>query len=490
LWPTYVLRVGIGRLEQVQFHPQTEEGKRFYAEVSASPVLDSNCQKTREMVMGQSKFMTKKGRARNDQVHKRSGIRDEEEKLRDKVGRLMYSGVPKHIIADVLDVEMEAINWEDVSTPVSDWDVKITQAFLFLVTDPAKVEARIELFSEMPRQKPISLGTNTFSIAQLTCRPDLAENFPRLKFEADTTAVRVHCHLQLWPVVRQISGTDPNQKRAAKLMGQSHDDVNEEPYSITIESAKALRNADTFGKSDPYVKGFLQSGRHKEPDKHPYGFKTKVINDDLDPVWNETKTLFWKGDWKLVLQVFDKDLVGKDDMLGEAILFKDKCNEGLYTDLDLGDGNGHLRVKVVPTRDDKKFSDPPFIQPEPKPVYEAWIYKAENLKVANHFNNLSDPYVLIRTGDKVRCQTNVIWGTLNPEWNYGPHDLELGSFAEVVFEVRDKDMVGSKSIGKASLTRAACKRGFQGYLDLAPKGAGKLFLAVKPKKPEKPAAQQ
>jgi len=275
-------------------------------------------------------------------------------------------------------------------------------------------------------------------------------------------------------------------------MGQGHDDVHEEPYLITIESAKDLRNVDVVGCSDPYVKGFLQSGRHKEQDKPPYGFKTKIISNNLNPVWNETKEFLWKGDWKLVLQAFDRDLLTKDDMLGEAVLFKDKCHEGLYTDLDLGDGNGHLRVKVVPKgKKDEPLVDPSFIQPEPKPVYEVTIHKAEKLKAANMFNNLSDPYVIIRTGDKVRCQTPVIWGTLNPEWDSGPHVLELGSFSEVIFEVRDKDMVGfGKSIGKTSLTRARCKRGFHGRLDLEPRGAGTLFLEVKAKKPEKPPAQQ
>merc|ERR1712224_571136 len=138
----------------------------------------------------------------------------------------------------------------------------------------------------------------------------------------------------------------------------------------------------------------------------------------------------------------------------------------------MGDGNGSLRVKIVPTRDQKPTHDPRFTEPEPKPRYNVWIHKAEKLKGVNMFNSLSDSYVVVKTGVKTRFQTKVLYRNLNPVWDDGPHILELGGASEVVFEVRDKDMVGSKPIGTARLTRVACKRGFEGPLDLTPHGAG------------------
>jgi hypothetical protein len=79
---------------------------------------------------------------------------------------------------------------------------------------------------------------------------------------------------------------------------------------IHLKSAKNLVNADTFDLSDPYVT--MELGRQKQ--------KSKVIQDSLNPKWNERLSFSWSGDWKdmISISVWDKDAVGKDDLLGDV----------------------------------------------------------------------------------------------------------------------------------------------------------------------------
>lgn len=85
---------------------------------------------------------------------------------------------------------------------------------------------------------------------------------------------------------------------------------------VTLMHAKGLKAADRNGKSDPYV--VFKAGR--PPQKQ----KSSVVKRTLDPVWNQTfhfegrrGELLRSG---LQLSVFDHDLIGFDDALGEVNL--------------------------------------------------------------------------------------------------------------------------------------------------------------------------
>ncbi len=71
---------------------------------------------------------------------------------------------------------------------------------------------------------------------------------------------------------------------------------------VKIISAKDLVNADIIGKSDPYV--VAQLGKQI--------LKSKVIQNDLNPVWNETLMFSWTGSDDLLLEVYDEDLTNED----------------------------------------------------------------------------------------------------------------------------------------------------------------------------------
>lgn len=78
--------------------------------------------------------------------------------------------------------------------------------------------------------------------------------------------------------------------------------------TVRVIGARNLRAMDSNGFSDPYVK--LQLGRQR--------FKTKVVKMNLNPTWDQEFT-FLVGDVRDVLKfyVYDEDMLGMDDFLGQ-----------------------------------------------------------------------------------------------------------------------------------------------------------------------------
>ena len=85
---------------------------------------------------------------------------------------------------------------------------------------------------------------------------------------------------------------------------------------VTLHRASGLRPADLNGLSDPYVKLQVRPS-------HGGTRKTKVCSRQLDPVWDETFayggcSLAEARRQTLLLEVWDRDLIGRDDALGTA----------------------------------------------------------------------------------------------------------------------------------------------------------------------------
>nr|ACJ85790.1 unknown [Medicago truncatula] len=77
---------------------------------------------------------------------------------------------------------------------------------------------------------------------------------------------------------------------------------------VTIVKATDLKNMEMIGKSDPYVVLYIRP---------LFKVKTKVINNNLNPVWDQTFELIAedKETQSLILGVFDED-IGQDKRLG------------------------------------------------------------------------------------------------------------------------------------------------------------------------------
>ncbi|KAL5058422.1 hypothetical protein RYX36_030026 [Vicia faba] len=81
---------------------------------------------------------------------------------------------------------------------------------------------------------------------------------------------------------------------------------------VTVIKANDLKNKEMIGKSDPYTVVYIRP---------LFKVKTKVIDNNLNPIWNEEFDLIAedKETQSLTLEVFDKD-IGQDKRLGIAKL--------------------------------------------------------------------------------------------------------------------------------------------------------------------------
>jgi len=102
-------------------------------------------------------------------------------------------------------------------------------------------------------------------------------------------------------------------------LGRIHYKIAYEPdyqrLGISIIECQGLKNMDTFGKSDPFVQILIVPGKHME-------MKTKVIKNNLNPVFNEEfkSQVTAEAAEKLtaVFRVYDWDHLTKNDEIGEV----------------------------------------------------------------------------------------------------------------------------------------------------------------------------
>ncbi|KAL9269481.1 Synaptotagmin-5-like protein [Drosera capensis] len=83
--------------------------------------------------------------------------------------------------------------------------------------------------------------------------------------------------------------------------------------SVTVVSAEGLPALDILGKSDPYVVIMMKKSGAK--------VKTRVLNDTLSPVWNQTFDFVVEDALHelLILEVYDHDTIGKN-YIGQCIM--------------------------------------------------------------------------------------------------------------------------------------------------------------------------
>ncbi|TMW84746.1 hypothetical protein EJD97_024495, partial [Solanum chilense] len=83
--------------------------------------------------------------------------------------------------------------------------------------------------------------------------------------------------------------------------------------TVTIVKANGLKNHEMIGKSDPYAVVHIRP---------LFKVKTKTIDNNLNPVWDQTFELIAedKETQSLFIEVFDKDNIGQDQRMGVAKL--------------------------------------------------------------------------------------------------------------------------------------------------------------------------
>eukprot|EP00443_Scrippsiella_acuminata_P053132 CAMPEP_0115413128 /NCGR_PEP_ID=MMETSP0271-20121206/21913_1 /TAXON_ID=71861 /ORGANISM="Scrippsiella trochoidea, Strain CCMP3099" /LENGTH=287 /DNA_ID=CAMNT_0002837403 /DNA_START=51 /DNA_END=914 /DNA_ORIENTATION=+ len=130
---------------------------------------------------------------------------------------------------------------------------------------------------------------------------------------------------------------------------------------VVIVSCRGLRNADWmpgWGTSDPYCVCSIVGKRGQS-------FKTKVMQNTLNPIWNHHGELsgFAAGD-TLEFKVFDQDFGKKDDFLGEVSLSSDAfLQDGFSGEVPLANAGKDvlpfLRIRVEASRGQAPLPLPP-----------------------------------------------------------------------------------------------------------------------------------
>jgi Ca2+-dependent lipid-binding protein len=122
-------------------------------------------------------------------------------------------------------------------------------------------------------------------------------------------------------------------------------------YTVKVVLAENLADCDQNGLSDPYV--VLQSGEVEMA-------RTRVIRESLNPRWDETFEFRLSASIEVLATVFDKDLVGGDDICGTAVfrlqpsLFGDFLAHDIWLDLK-PQGRLLIRVSMEGEKDDIRF---------------------------------------------------------------------------------------------------------------------------------------
>ncbi|KAJ8301633.1 hypothetical protein KUTeg_020620 [Tegillarca granosa] len=216
---------------------------------------------------------------------------------------------------------------------------------------------------------------------------------------------------------------------------------------IKVIRCRELPSKDWRSKmSDPYVMVRLLPDTNRQGEK-----KTRVVQQCNNPTYNEIFAFQLDElelmDMKLLVQVLDKDIISRDDVIGEVIIdmntFKFKENPvhtawymlNKETDLSI---TGEIDITVA------------FQMPQSLFVT---IHRATGL-AARDEGNASDPFVkLTIPGTSVLYQTQVLKKTLNPEWEETfefPIALEELEDRFIIFHVVDEDVSSSNdSLGQA-----------------------------------------
>ncbi|KAG2700190.1 hypothetical protein I3760_07G220900 [Carya illinoinensis] len=292
---------------------------------------------------------------------------------------------------------------------------------------------------------------------------------------------------------------------------------------VKLVQAKDLTNKDVIGKSDPYVVLFIRPLRDK--------MKTsKIINNQLNPVWNEHFEFIVEDEstQHLTVRVFDDEGIQASELLGCAQVRLKDLRPGkvkdvwlpLVKDLEVQRdtkyrGQVHLELLYCPFGMESIFKNP--FDPERSLTYlekkalkrgadetevgdlgktaaqkksnvivrgvlSVTVVAAEDLPIVDLMGK-ADPFVvLIMKKSETKAKTRVLNNNLNPVWNQTFDFLVEDALHDMLIaEVWDHDTFGKEKIGRVimTLTRVILEGEFQDSFPLEGAKSGKLNLHLK-----------
>jgi len=221
--------------------------------------------------------------------------------------------------------------------------------------------------------------------------------------------------------------------------------------TVNVLNATGLKDSDGMfgGSSDPYV--YLQI-------KGMDAQKTSVINDNLNPEWNETfvfENIEKPMSKILKVTVYDKDTVHDDVLGGAEIDLGTLRNVGEPQPFELEvDRHGPMGILGKAKLNLECSTDGWGNGPDGTGALFVNVQNAQGLRDADGMGaGASDPYVYLTIDGSESKQTSTQNDRLNPEWNEelvfagieNPGSKILG------IKVFDEDTLGDDKLGQAQI---------------------------------------
>ncbi|KAF7088421.1 hypothetical protein CFC21_091529 [Triticum aestivum] len=283
---------------------------------------------------------------------------------------------------------------------------------------------------------------------------------------------------------------------------------------VKLVEARDLKNKDLVGKSDPFAVLYIRPLSAKTK-------KSKTINNDLNPIWNEHYEFVVEDSstQHLTVKIYDDEGLQPSEIIGCARVDLSDVMPGkvkdvwleLVKDLEIQRdkkprGQVHLELLYYPFEKQEGVSNPfagqiqltsleKVLKTESngydvnqrknvitRGVLSVTVISAEDIPAMDVMGK-ADPFVVLylKKGE-TKKKTRVVTETLNPIWNQtfdfvvedALHDL-------LIVEVWDHDTFGKDYIGRCilTLTRAILEGEFQDTYVLQGAKSGKLNLHFK-----------
>ncbi|PKA59175.1 Synaptotagmin-5 [Apostasia shenzhenica] len=316
----------------------------------------------------------------------------------------------------------------------------------------------------------------------------------------------------MWPV-----------RKIAPIIPGDYSDLELKPVGtleVKLVQAKNLTNKDLIGKSDPFAKLYIRP-------LHDRIKKSRTINNDLNPIWNEHFEFVVEDPTtqQLTVKIYDDEGVQASEYIGGVVIKLKDLQPGkikdvwlkLVKDLEIqrdkkDRGQVHLELLFCPYGMENEIINPFTVQKFSmtslekalksgtngteaadtstyqkkdviiRGVLSVTIISAEELPAMDVMGK-ADPFVVLTMKKtESKNKTRVVNDSLNPTWNQTfDFVVEDGLHDMLILEVFDHDTFGKDFIGRCilTLTRALMEGEYSENIPLEEAKSGKLNVHLK-----------
>ncbi|XP_011020212.1 PREDICTED: synaptotagmin-5-like [Populus euphratica] len=314
-------------------------------------------------------------------------------------------------------------------------------------------------------------------------------------------------------------------RKVVPILPGDYSDLELKPVGILevkLVQAKDLTNKDLIGKSDPFAKLYIRP----LPDKTK---TTKIINNDLNPIWNEHFEFVVEDatTQHLVVKIYDDEGIQAAELIGCAQVKLNELEPGKVKDLWLklvkdlevqrdnkNRGQVHLELLYLPFGMENGFGNSFASSFSMTSLEKVLKNGANSMEITGNVNEVTkkrrevivrgvlsitvisaedlpvvdlmgkaDPFVtLTMKKSEMRNKTRVVNNNLNPVWNQTfDFVVEDGLHDMLIVEVWDHDTFGKDYMGRCilTLTRVLLEGEYKDCFQLDEAKSGRLNLHLK-----------